>query len=217
MPQAPAKRSVPSLEALSPESVAPAIEAILLSVDRPVTAAAVAAGLAAPKMRGSDRADEADSGDDEADVSPEATAVVTAAVDLLNRSYEESGRAFRIEAVAGGLRLMTRAEFAPAVAAFHRARQQTKLTKAGLESLAIIAYRQPITRADLESIRGVACGEVLRSLLDRRLITIKGRAEELGRPLLYGTTKQFLDVFGLSGLKDMPTVAELKIGLEPKA
>jgi segregation and condensation protein B len=214
MPQAPAKRSVLSLGDMSPQSIAPSVEAILLSVDHPVTAAAIAAGLAAPKSRDLEKSDE---GDDEAEIPAESVALVTAAVEALNRSYDESSRAFRIEEVAGGLRLMTRPEFASAVAAFHRARRQTKLTKAGLETLAIIAYRQPITRADLEAIRGVACGEVLRSLLDRRLITIKGRAEELGRPLLYGTTKQFLDVFGLSGLKDLPTVAELKIGLEPKA
>lgn len=212
MPEAPAKhRSVPSLEGVAPESIAPAVEAILLSVDRPVTVSAIAAGLAAPKA--SERAEGEDA---ELEVSAESEAVVIAAVEALNRIYDETARAFRVEQVAGGLRLMTRPEYAAAVAAFHRARQQTKLTKAGLETLAIIAYRQPITRADLESIRGVACGEVLRSLLDRRLITIKGRAEELGRPLLYGTTKQFLDIFGLSSLKDLPTVAELKIGVETK-
>lgn len=212
MPEAPAKhRSVPSLEGVAPESIAPAVEAILLSVDRPVTVSAIAAGLAAPKA--SERAEGEDA---ELEVSAESEAVVVAAVEALNRIYDETARAFRVEQVAGGLRLMTRPEYAAAVAAFHRARQQTKLTKAGLETLAIIAYRQPITRADLESIRGVACGEVLRSLLDRRLITIKGRAEELGRPLLYGTTKQFLDIFGLSSLKDLPTVAELKIGVETK-
>ncbi len=212
MPEAPAKhRSVPSLEGVAPESIAPAVEAILLSVDRPVTVSAIAAGLAAPKA--SERAEGEDA---ELEVSAESEAVVIAAVEALNRVYDETARAFRVEQVAGGLRLMTRPEYAAAVAAFHRARQQTKLTKAGLETLAIIAYRQPITRADLESIRGVTCGEVLRSLLDRRLITIKGRAEELGRPLLYGTTKQFLDIFGLSSLKDLPTVAELKIGVETK-
>jgi segregation and condensation protein B len=83
------------------------------------------------------------------------------------------------------------------------------LSRAGLESLAIIAYRQPVTRAQLEAIRGVACGEVLRTLMDRRLITIKGRAEELGRPLLYATTKEFLDAFGLSSIKDLPSVGDL--------
>ena len=76
--------------------------------------------------------------------------------------------------------------------------------------MAIIAYKQPITRAALEAIRGVACGEILRSLMDRRLVTIVGRAEELGRPMLYGTSKQFLEVFGLTSIKDLPSVEEFK-------
>ena len=82
--------------------------------------------------------------------------------------------------------------------------------RAAVETLAIIAYKQPITRAQLEAIRGVSCGEVIKSLMDRRIITIKGRAEELGRPMLYGTTRQFLDHFGLASIKDLPTVQELK-------
>jgi segregation and condensation protein B len=84
-----------------------------------------------------------------------------------------------------------------------------RLTPAALETLAIVAYRQPLLRADLEAIRGVACGEVLRGLLDRRLIRIVGRAEELGRPMLYGTTKEFLEVFGLASLKDLPQAKDL--------
>ena len=76
-------------------------------------------------------------------------------------------------------------------------------------TLSIIAYRQPITRAELEAIRGVACGEVVRTLMDRRLVKITGRAEELGRPMLYGTTRQFLDTFGLASVKDLPKPEEL--------
>jgi segregation and condensation protein B len=106
---------------------------------------------------------------------------------------------------------MTLPAFAPAVAAFHRARAGGKLSRAAVETLAIIAYKQPLTRAQLEAIRGVSCGEVLRSLLERRLVEIKGRAEELGRPLLYGTGKPFLDAFGLGTLKDLPTASELRV------
>src|SRR6185295_17703128 len=120
-----------------------------------------------------------------------------------------SGRAFRVESVAGGYRILTLPEFAPVVAAFHKARASNRLSKAAVESLAIVAYRQPVTRAQLEAIRGVACGEVLKSLMDRRLVTIKGRAEELGRPILYGTTKEFLDTFGLDSIKSLPSAAEL--------
>jgi segregation and condensation protein B len=100
--------------------------------------------------------------------------------------------------------MMTTPEHAPTLAAFHRTRSNSKLSRPALETLAIIAYRQPITRADLESIRGVACGEVLKSLMDRDLVRITGRAEELGRPMLYGTTKRFLDTFGLASTRDLP-------------
>ena len=90
----------------------------------------------------------------------------------------------------------------------HRSRASTRLSKPALETLAIIAYRQPITRAELEAIRGVACGEVVRSLMERKMVKITGRAEELGRPMLYGTTRQFLDTFGLSSVKDLPKPEE---------
>jgi len=131
-------------------------------------------------------------------------------VKSLNEEYEKTGRSFRVEAVSGGFRVMTLPKFSTQIAALHRRQASSKLSKAGVETLAIIAYKQPITRAELEAIRGVACGEVLKSLMDRRLVTIKGRAEELGRPMLYGTTKTFLDHFGLASIKDLPTLTELK-------
>jgi len=164
---------------------------VLLSVDRPIPAQRIAEALGAIGMEVDEQG-------------------IGQAVDALNVAYDETGRSFRIEPVAAGYRFMTRAEHAPAIAAFQKARSTGRLSRAGLESLAIVAYEQPITRAKLESIRGVACGEVLRTLIDRKLITIKGRAEELGRPMLYGTTRQFLDAFGLSSIKDLPSVEELR-------
>ena len=110
--------------------------------------------------------------------------------------------------------MMTRAEHASVIAAMHRTRASTRLSKPALETLAIIAYRQPITRAELEAIRGVACGEVVRSLMERKMVKITGRAEELGRPMLYGTTRQFLDTFGLSNLKDLPKPEEFADQME---
>ena len=101
-------------------------------------------------------------------------------------------------------------EFAGDIARLKGVRQQSKLSQAALETLAIIAYRQPILRADLESIRGVACGEVLRGLMDRRLARIAGRAEVVGRPMLYGTTREFLEVFVLANLDDLPQAKELR-------
>lgn len=195
----------------TPQDIAAAVEAILMSLDRPLSAAALADGLFAPPAPHHADKENGDSAQDAAPRAPKgAEALVKKAIEDLNGAYAQSGRSFRIEPVAGGYRVMTLPEHAPAVAAFHRSRQNAKLSKAAVETLAIVAYKQPITRATLEAIRGVACGEVLRTLVDRRMVTIKGRAEELGRPLLYGTSKQFLDAFGLSSLNDLPSTAELK-------
>ena len=139
----------------------------------------------------------------------DATKQIKSAIDSLNKSYDTDARAFRIERIAGGFRVMTREELAPLVTRLHAERQQQKLSQAALETLSIIAYRQPVMRAEIEVIRGVACGDVLRGLMDRRLVKIVGRAEELGRPMLYGTTKDFLETFGLANLNDLPEVQGL--------
>jgi segregation and condensation protein B len=139
----------------------------------------------------------------------DATKQIKDAIDALNKSYDGENRAFRIERIAGGYRVMTREELAPLVSRLHAERQQQKLSQAALETLSIIAYRQPVMRAEIEVIRGVAAGDVLRGLMDRRLVKIVGRAEELGRPMLYGTTKDFLNIFGLANLKDLPEVQGL--------
>ncbi len=139
----------------------------------------------------------------------DATKQIKKAIDSLNNSYDADTRAFRIERIAGGYRVMTREELAPLVSRLHTERQQQKLSQAALETLSIIAYRQPVMRAEIEVIRGVACGDVLRGLMDRRLVKIVGRAEELGRPMLYGTTKDFLNIFGLANLNDLPDVQGL--------
>ncbi len=139
----------------------------------------------------------------------DSTKQITSAIDSLNKLYDDSARAFRIERIAGGYRVMTREELAPVVSRLHAERQQQKLSQAALETLSIIAYRQPVMRAEIEVIRGVACGDVLRGLMDRRLVKIVGRAEELGRPMLYGTTRDFLNIFGLANLNDLPEVQGL--------
>ncbi|MFW6059287.1 MAG: SMC-Scp complex subunit ScpB [Phycisphaeraceae bacterium] len=135
---------------------------------------------------------------------------ITDAIETLNADYEKTGRSFRIEQVAGGWKVMTLPEYSDVLEALHQKRSETKLSPAALETLAIIAYKQPVLRAEIEAIRGAASGEVIRSLMERHLIKIVGRAEEIGRPMLYGTTKTFLEVFGLSSLKDLPQVEQLK-------
>jgi segregation and condensation protein B len=147
----------------------------------------------------------------EGPVAKAAVRQVERAIAALNGQYAASQRAFRIEHLAGGYRVMTLAAYAPILAAFHKRQTSSKLSRAAVETLAIIAYKQPLTKAELEAIRGVSCGEVLKTLLEKRLVTVKGRAEELGRPLLYGTTTDFLKLFGLASIKDLPSPTELKL------
>jgi segregation and condensation protein B len=128
----------------------------------------------------------------------------------LRRCYDARGCAFGVEQLAGGYQLMTRPKFAPWLRPLVPAEQEIRLSPPALETLAVVAYRQPVLRADVEAIRGVACGEILRQLMDRDLLRIVGRSEELGRPLSYGTTKRFLHVFGLSSLEQLPMAAELR-------
>ena len=142
---------------------------------------------------------------------------VRQAVETLNERYREAGAAFTIENIAGGYQMMTRPEYNDVLGRLRRAKVDSRLSQAALETLAIVAYRQPVLRADIEAIRGVACGEVLRGLMDKQLVKITGRAEVLGRPMLYGTTRRFLEVFGLKGLGDLPRIEELRQPVEPRA
>jgi segregation and condensation protein B len=196
------------------------VEAAILLADRPISDGRIAEvlGLVPPSQRGA-KDTEAAGGEDEA--SPrdsaalnarrrEAARLVAEAVDQLNAQYAETNRAFRIESVSGGRQMLTIAVYGPVLTRMKGARAQARLSQPALETLAIIAYRQPILRAQLEAIRGVACGEVLKSLIDRRLVKITGRAEEVGRPMLYGTTPEFLRVFGISSLSDLPQAKDLK-------
>jgi segregation and condensation protein B len=131
-------------------------------------------------------------------------------VDTLNERYQAGGSAFRIEQIAGGYQMLTLPVFDHWLKKLITVRGDSRLSPAALETLAIISYKQPIIRADIEAIRGVQCGEVIRSLMYKGLVKIVGRAEILGRPMQYGTTKKFLEVFGLNSLKDLPKVEELK-------
>ena len=136
------------------------------------------------------------------------TKPVRRAIEALNGQYDESNRAFRIEQISGGYQILTLPQFADVLKKMHQKDIDAKLTQAAKETLAIIAYKQPILRADIEAIRGVACGETIRSLMEKHLVKIAGRAEEPGRPILYGTTKRFLESFGLNSLADLPKPEE---------
>jgi segregation and condensation protein B len=128
----------------------------------------------------------------------------------LNDKYQANNNAFRIEQIAGGYQMLTLSSYNYWLQKLLRVRSDSKLSPAALETLAIIAYKQPVMRADIEAIRGVAAGEIIRALCYKGLVKIVGRAEVLGRPMLYGTTRKFLEVFGLNSLKDLPKIEELK-------
>ena len=172
--------------------VAAVVEAMLFSTDTPLTAKKVAdVGRLAGQRE------------------------VKKAVETLNDRYRQAGCAFYIEQLAGGYQMMTLPQYNEVLSRLFQARKETRLSQAAMETLSVIAYRQPVMRADIEAIRGVACGEVLRGLLDKQLVKIVGRAEVLGRPMLYGPTKYFLKTFGLADLEHLPNVAELRGGDKP--
>jgi segregation and condensation protein B len=131
-------------------------------------------------------------------------------LESLRKRYDERGCAFQVVQVAGGYQLLSRPEFATWLRAQAGHAESIRLSPPALETLAVVAYRQPVLRADVEAIRGVACGEILRQLMDRDLLRIVGRSEELGRPLWYGTTKRFLQAFGLCNLDQLPWAQQLR-------
>jgi len=138
----------------------------------------------------------------------EERAAVLAAVQTLTEESRLPGRSWFVEEVAGGWRLTTKAEFAPWVRKLLRVRREERLSPAALEILAVVAYRQPIIKAEIDALRGVQSDGALRGLLERKLLKVVGRADLLGRPLLYGTTREFLEKFGLNSLKDLPRPEE---------
>ncbi len=170
---------------LSREEVKGLVEALLFAAAGPLSAAKLA-GLAG--TRGS---------------------LVRSIVEELKAEYDVQSRAFTVEQIAGGYQLLTRQEFHPWVSKLRQREREETLSQAALETLAIVAYRQPIMRAEIEDIRGVQSGYILRSLIEKSLVRVTGRGEELGRPLLYGTTDKFLQLFGLSSLDDLPKLEEL--------
>jgi segregation and condensation protein B len=151
-------------------------------------------------------------------VAPDASVdELTAALDELKRRYDDGGHGVELGMVAEGYQLLTRAVFADAIAEAQLVRRPRRLSRAALETLAVIAYRQPVTRAEVEEIRGVSVEGVLRLLQERGIIGPVGRAEGLGRPVLYGTLPAFLELLGIRSLADLPRLDELSVALRPAA
>ncbi len=131
-------------------------------------------------------------------------------IDQLNESYDAGRSTFRIERVAAGYRLLTRSEYAPWLDRLHERQARLKLSSPLMEALAIIAYRQPCTRAEVESVRGVQSAEIIKQLMERNLVRVTGEDDSLGRPYLYGTTRLFLETFGLTELTELPWASRLR-------
>ena len=137
-------------------------------------------------------------------------AQIKKAVDELNHAYQQTGRAIHIIEVAGGFQMVTRESYSPWVSKLFHKRIKSKLSQAALETLSVVAFKQPISRTEVAAIRGVNCDAVVRTLLERKLIAIKGRGEGQGRPLLFTTTREFLRYFGVNSIEDLPKPREIE-------
>ena len=169
-----------------PPDFARRVEAILFATDQPVSARRIADSLDSTEAR------------------------VKEIIAELREHYDADNRAFTVEEIAGGFQVLTRSDFGSIVKTLFEVERDHRLSQASLETLAIIAYKQPIIRAEIEDIRGVQVQPILKALQEQGLVRIVGRAEQLGRPMLYGTTQKFLMTFGLKSAKELPPVEELR-------
>ena len=172
---------------IAPDEIQSIVEAVLLTADVPVTPGRLVDlfdGLTGRDIR--------------------------TAIDALKSQYAEAGHAFTITEMAGGFQLVTQPQYSPWLRKFHQDRHQVRLSQAALESLSIIAFKQPITRIQVDSIRGVNSSGVLNTLMELNLIRMVGRSDGIGKPMLFGTTRDFLIHFGLKSLADLPKARELE-------
>ena len=165
------------------------IEALLFASERPLTAAEIGEAFAD-------------------DVSAED---IKAQIEELRNEYEADRRGFRLYEIAGGFQMVSAIDFAEILKRFYQAREKKRMSPASLETLSVIAYRQPVTRADIEAIRGVNADGAVKGLMEKALIRIVGRKEVPGRPILYGTTRDFLERFGLKSLNELPPLSEYSL------
>jgi len=161
----------------------PLVEALIFAADGPIKAERMAEALEIP------------------------LAEIKEAIEALEVDYAERPRGFFLQEVAGGYQLRTRPEYADYLRKLGRSRP-FRFSRPALESLAIIAYRQPVTRSEIEYLRGVDSGSVLKTLLEKRLVRILGKKDVPGKPMIYGTTREFLELFGLPDLSSLPTLSE---------
>lgn len=169
------------------ENVKPMVEAILFASDEPLSVKRIS------EILGDSNASNHD---------------IHNIIDQLKTEYDTCGKGFQIEEIANGYQILSRPEYHELISRLLKKKREIKMSHASLETLAIIAYKQPILRADIESIRGVQSGQMIRLLIDMGLVKITGRADVVGRPLLYGTTQKFLQHFGLNSINDLPKIGD---------
>jgi segregation and condensation protein B len=184
-----------------PEAFLPILEALIFASDEPLSEKTINELLAESEFQEF--------------ANPDAMKI---AIEQINDDLARCARPYSIVKVAGGYHFVTRSQFGVYVQKLLKAKSRKRLSQAALETLSIVAYKQPVSKPDIEAIRGVNSGEIMNSLLDRGLVTIIGRAETAGRPLLYGTTAEFLRLFGLAALEDLPRMKEIEelIALQPQ-
>jgi len=177
---------------MPPDELRPLLEALLFATDSPLTLSLLV------ETTGADAMD------------------VSNALEALREDLDRQERGVQLVEIGGGWLIVTREKHAPWIKKMLQGKRKARLSRAALETLAIVAYKQPVTRPEIESIRGVDSGSALATLLERDLITIKGRSDVVGRPLLYGSTTEFLSYFGLRDLNDLPRPEELKAILQAR-
>ena len=176
------------LENKSPDEVKRIVEALLFAVQEPISVRKISEIIEGTDAKG-----------------------IREVIQQLREEYDTHDRVFQIEEIANGFQLLSRPEYHEWISKIRKKSGESKLSQQALETLSIIAYKQPIIRAEIEAIRGVQSGQMIRALIEKGLVKITGRDEVLGRPLLYGTTTKFLDHFGLKSIKELPKVEDLEM------
>ncbi len=176
------------LENKSPDEVKRIVEALLFAVQEPISVRKISEIIEGAEAK-----------------------EIREVIQQLREEYDAHDRVFQVEEIANGFQLLSRPEYHEWISKIRKKSGENKLSQQALETLSIIAYKQPIIRAEIEAIRGVQSGQMIRTLIEKGLVKITGRDEVLGRPLLYGTTTKFLDHFGLKSIKDLPKVEDLEM------
>jgi segregation and condensation protein B len=176
------------LENKSPDEVKRIVEALLFAVPEPISVRKISEIIEGTEAK-----------------------EIREVIQQLQDEYDSHDRVFQIEEIANGFQLLSRPEYHEWISKIRKKSGESKLSQPAMETLSIIAYKQPIIRAEIEAIRGVQSGQMIRTLIEKGLVKITGRDEVLGRPLLYGTTTKFLDHFGLKSIKDLPKVEDLEM------